>query len=139
MFSCEFCEISNNIFLVLTLKKKRWAGKIFRHLLRAREPRCLLARLYSLRRQKLTTISITKVWSDLKIKLRRISTHKLQIQFFTERYDAPSRSQKKKKLTKISGRKLRSDHYLRPNSKSSICQNFKPCYMANSPRRDDIY
>ena len=37
-----------------------------------------------------------KVWADLKVKLTRISTHKLQSYFFTERSDAPRRSKKKK-------------------------------------------
>ena len=32
---------------LLTDKKMRWAGKIFKHVLRAGEPRCLLARLRS--------------------------------------------------------------------------------------------
>ena len=57
-----------------------------------------------------------KAWSDLKVKLTRISTHKLQDYFFIERSDVSRRSHKKInkmiKLTKISGRKLRSDPYL---------------------------
>ena len=47
-------------------------------------------------------------------KLKRISNDKLQGQFFTERWDSHSRSHKITKLTKIFGRKLRSDLYLHP-------------------------
>ena len=49
--------------------------------------------------QYITTISITKNWSDLKVKWTRISTHKLQGQFFTQREGARSRSQQQKKQT----------------------------------------
>ena len=71
-----------------------------------------------------------KVLPDLKVKLRRISTHKLQGWFFTERSDASKISPKKIKLTKISGRKLRSDPYLHPKW-PKITNIYLTTYMDN--------
>ena len=53
--------------------------------------------------QYLTTISVTKVWSGLKINWQ--GSQLISCQFFTEIYDLPSRSHKITKLTKISGKK----------------------------------
>ena len=55
-----------------------------------------------------------KNWARPKIKLKRISSHKMQGQFFTERSNSASWSHKITKLIKISGRKLRSYHSLHP-------------------------